>query len=89
MSCSKKQKLDNDVVKEGVQDYYGKKLHNTEDLQSNACSFSKNQKVVPQIIRDCLKLCHEDVVSRYFILKKKNVIFLLKHSMVIGYHEHM
>ncbi|XP_031556564.1 arsenite methyltransferase-like [Actinia tenebrosa] len=66
MSCSKKQKLEDGDVKEEVKNYYGKKLHKTEDLQSNACAFSKSQKVVPQIIRDCIKLCHEDVVSRYY-----------------------
>ncbi|XP_075791670.1 arsenite methyltransferase [Pelodiscus sinensis] len=47
-----------------VQDYYGKELQKSEDLQTNACVTSA--RPLPAFVKEALKCVHEDVVSRYY-----------------------
>ncbi|NXF33696.1 AS3MT methyltransferase, partial [Nyctibius bracteatus] len=45
-------------------DYYGKELHKSEDLKTNACVPSA--RPLPTAVRDALEHVHEDVVARYY-----------------------
>ncbi|XP_065263749.1 arsenite methyltransferase [Emys orbicularis] len=47
-----------------VQDYYGKELQKSEDLQTNACVTLA--RPLPTFIKEALKCVHDDVVSRYY-----------------------
>jgi len=46
-----------------VQEYYGKTLQNTEDLQTNACCTADRP---PDHIRPVLSKIHDEVLSRYY-----------------------
>ncbi|XP_018520132.1 arsenite methyltransferase [Lates calcarifer] len=47
-----------------VKDYYGKRLTNTSDLQSNACVAPAQP--IPAFIRQALKRVHPEVTARYY-----------------------
>ncbi|XP_074485190.1 arsenite methyltransferase [Sebastes fasciatus] len=47
-----------------VKDYYGKKLKNTADLQTNACV--SPAQPIPAFIRQALKKVHPEVTARYY-----------------------
>ncbi|XP_068745268.1 arsenite methyltransferase-like [Montipora capricornis] len=51
-------------VKENVKDYYGKRLKDSDDLQTNACKFD-GQKMSPAV-KSALKLVHEEVSSKFY-----------------------
>ncbi|XP_067393280.1 arsenite methyltransferase [Emydura macquarii macquarii] len=51
-------------IRREVQDYYGKELQKSEDLQTNACVTLA--RPLPTFIREVLKCVHDDVVSRYY-----------------------
>ncbi|NXO77522.1 AS3MT methyltransferase, partial [Sitta europaea] len=46
------------------QNYYGKELQKSEDLKTNACITSA--RPVSKLVRDALKLIHDEVVDRYY-----------------------
>eukprot|EP01137_Pigoraptor_chileana_P007020 Opistho-2@52002 len=50
-------------VRETVQEYYGKILKTSDDLQSNACSAGVN---VPKNIREIISGLHDEVVAKYY-----------------------
>jgi arsenite methyltransferase len=49
-------------IKDSVKDYYGKRLKTTDDLQTSVCTHTCGK--VPAHIRDALKMCHDEVVSK-------------------------
>ena len=51
-----------DSIKESVKDYYGKRLKNTDDLQTNACTL--NACAMPKHIREALKEVHPEIKKR-------------------------
>lgn len=48
---------------EQVQDYYGKVLQGSEDLQTNACCTPGD---LPQYLKDVLSKVHDEVLARYY-----------------------
>jgi len=52
-----------DATRESVQDYYGKTLQKSEDLQTNACCTAG---APPTYIQDCLNNLHPVTVSKYY-----------------------
>ena len=48
---------------EAVKEYYGKILHGTEDLKTNACTTSCGAGV-PKRVKKVIAECHEEVVSK-------------------------
>ncbi|XP_078421252.1 arsenite methyltransferase [Cetorhinus maximus] len=51
-------------IHEDVKDYYGKRLHKTEDLVLNVCVTPA--KALPKYLQDALTAVHEEVSSRYY-----------------------
>jgi len=49
-------------MREDVQDYYGKQLHSSADLQTNACC----DQAPPEHLKPLLAQLHDEVVSRYY-----------------------
>ena len=49
-------------MREDVQDYYGKQLHSSADLQTNACC----DQAPPEHLKPLLTQLHDEVVSRYY-----------------------
>ena len=49
-------------MREDVQDYYGKQLHSSADLQTNACC----DQAPPEHLKSLLTQLHDEVVSRYY-----------------------
>ena len=45
---------------ENVQDYYGKVLQGSDDLQTNACC---SPAEMPQYVKDVLRNVHDEVLS--------------------------
>ncbi|XP_031570586.1 arsenite methyltransferase-like isoform X2 [Actinia tenebrosa] len=66
MSCCGKQadKPCDKGIKESVKEYYGKRLKTTEDLQTNVCTQPCGK--IPQHVKDALKMCHDEVISKYY-----------------------
>ena len=52
-------------IKESVKEYYGKVLQNKADLKTNVCVQQKNGS---NEIKNILKSCHEEVLSRFEVL---------------------
>ena len=52
-------------IKESVKEYYGKVLQNKADLKTNACVQQTNGS---KEIKNALKSCHEEVLSRFEVL---------------------
>ena len=50
-------------MKENVQDYYGKVLQSSDDLQTNACC---TNIALPQHLKEAMAAIHDDVASRYY-----------------------
>ena len=50
-------------MKENVQDYYGKVLQSSDDLQTNACC---TDIALPQHLKEAMAAIHDDVASRYY-----------------------
>ncbi|MGV6839153.1 MAG: methyltransferase domain-containing protein [Planktomarina sp.] len=48
---------------ENVQDYYGKTLQSSDDLQTNACC---EPAEMPQWLKDILSKLHDEVLTRYY-----------------------
>lgn len=48
---------------ESVQDYYGKTLQSSEDLQTNACCTPEE---MPAYVKDVLRNIHDEVMVRYY-----------------------
>jgi arsenite methyltransferase len=48
---------------ENVQDYYGKVLQSSDDLQTNACCTPAE---MPQYVKDVLSRVHDEVLMRYY-----------------------
>ena len=48
---------------ENVQDYYGKVLQGSSDLQTNACCTPED---MPDYVKDVLRTLHDDVLTRYY-----------------------
>ena len=49
-------------MREDVQDYYGKQLQSSADLQTNACC----DQAPPEHLKPLLARLHDEVVSRYY-----------------------
>ncbi|KZY31723.1 methyltransferase type 11 [Alcanivorax sp. HI0083] len=49
-------------MRNDVQDYYGKQLHSSADLQTNACC----DQAPPEHLKPLLAQLHDEVVSRYY-----------------------
>lgn len=49
-------------MREDVQDYYGKQLHSSADLQTNACC----DQTPPDHLKPLLAKLHDEVVTRYY-----------------------
>ena len=49
-------------MRNDVQDYYGKQLHSSADLQTNACC----DQAPPEHLKPLLTQLHDEVVSRYY-----------------------
>lgn len=50
-------------MKENVQDYYGKVLQSSDDLQTNACC---TDIALPQHLKEAMAAIHDEVASRYY-----------------------
>ena len=48
---------------DSVREYYGKLLHGTEDLKTNACTPSCGAGM-PKTIKKVIAECHEEVVTK-------------------------
>ncbi len=48
---------------ESVQDYYGKVLQGSDDLQTNACCSPED---MPDYVKDVLRNVHDEVLTRYY-----------------------
>ena len=48
---------------DSVKEYYGKILHGTDDLKTNACTTSCGAGV-PKRVKKVIAECHEEVVSK-------------------------
>jgi SAM-dependent methyltransferase len=56
--------IDNaESVHQSVSDYYGKVLHQTSDLKTNACCTGKD---IPRHIKQALSKIHEEILSSYY-----------------------
>lgn len=62
-------------VHSDVQEYYGKKLKTSNDLQTNACCTTSRKKK-PRSLLNALSLVHEDVIAKS---AKLNVPIYHKH----------
>ena len=53
----------NEEIRKGVQDYYGKILQKSADLQTNACTTSSS---MPRHVKQIIGLLHEEVIAKYY-----------------------
>jgi arsenite methyltransferase len=57
---------ENSLAKEHtqVQEYYGKILLNSQDLQTNVCTMDED--AIPRYVKNALALVHDEVMARYY-----------------------
>lgn len=63
-ACCGPEKSVDESITESVQDYYGKRLKATTDLQTSACTM--NSGAMPKHIRQALNEVHPEVTKRYY-----------------------
>jgi len=55
---------DADSVRRDVQDYYGKRIKTTDDLQTSVCTVGR--RGMPAYLREAMALVHPEVQSKYY-----------------------